>query len=306
MQRTIAFTQDLSSEKILSTLSHAVTDILEMVAHLYVTSSLNQFQSIQLPYTDSAEEAVLDKTDCTATVTSALQRRSIVKLVKTQSSVNLCAKTLYSSQTTSVSPPEHLMKNLSQGVARASYSLKNDGPGTKGNKRPAGQEPCQPGPKPDKEVSHRDESLLQSSQIYRQACGDEADPRPRCEVDPKVKGSTTCNDNNHSQTQCRSLVTRQVYEHVRQKAIETLLQAITLGTGKISNTLGATESEDSYNYRHKKQYLIEQGSMKPPWLEKVPVIRRKSQLPGDCHTLTALELPEALDIICLFQPQTYG
>lgn len=133
------------------------------------------------------------------------------KLVKTQSSVNLCAKTLYSSQTTSVSPPEHLMKNLSQGVARASYSLKNDGPGTKGNKRPAGQEPCQPGPKPDKEVSHRDESLLQSSQIYRQACGDEADPRPRCEVDPQVKGSTTCNDNNHSQTQCRSLVTRQVW-----------------------------------------------------------------------------------------------
>lgn len=65
-----------------------------------------------------------------------------------------------------------------------------------------------------------------------------------------------------------------MYEHVRQKAIETLLQAITLGTGKISNTLGATESEDSYNYRHKKQYLIEQGSMKPPWLEKVPVIRR--------------------------------
>lgn len=54
------------------------TDILEMVAHLYVTWSLNQFQSIQLPYTDSAEEAVLDKTGCTATVTSALQRRSIV------------------------------------------------------------------------------------------------------------------------------------------------------------------------------------------------------------------------------------
>lgn len=78
MQQTTAFTQDLSSEKILSTLSHAVTDILEMVAHLYVTSSLNQFQSIQLPYTDSAEEAVLDKTNCTATVTSALQRRSIV------------------------------------------------------------------------------------------------------------------------------------------------------------------------------------------------------------------------------------
>lgn len=124
------------------------------------------------------------------------------KLVKTQSSMNLCAKTPYSSQTTSVSPPEHLMKNLSQGVARASYSLKNDGPETKGNKRPSGQEPCQPGPKPDEEVSPRDESLLQSSQIYRQACGDEADPRSRCEVDPQVKGSTTCNDNNHSQTQC--------------------------------------------------------------------------------------------------------
>lgn len=111
------------------------------------------------------------------------------KLVKTQSSVNLCAKTLYSSQTTSVSPPEHLMKNLSQGVARASYSLKNDGPGTKGNKRPAGQEPCQPGPKPDKEVSPRDESLLQSSQIYRQACGDEADPRPRCELIHKSRAA---------------------------------------------------------------------------------------------------------------------
>lgn len=34
------------------------------------------------------------------------------KLVKTQSPVNLCAKTPYFSQTISVSPPEHLIKNL--------------------------------------------------------------------------------------------------------------------------------------------------------------------------------------------------
>lgn len=59
-----------------------------------------------------------------------------------------------------------------------------------------------------------------------------------------------------------------------QKAMETLLQAITSGTGKISNTLGPTEAEDSYNYHHKEEYPVEQGSMKPPRLEKVPVLRR--------------------------------